>query len=278
MKQFSFRFDVDTHRCAERGLPALLELAFEYKVPFTFFVNPGRSVNRLDFARQWAQEKTREPNTQSLSALRKLGLRDYARVSLLNPRITNYASSLRQIDLNQHEVGLHGGSNHQNWARHASEWSRKTLSDEVDWGKKELMEVYPNLRIDGFASPGFTSPKILDEILYERGFKYSADLNTSNARDTNPMDSGNLRYPLTSLFGSTAGIATVEHFTAIGMSRKDIVAKIVKQIVLVDDSLVIYDHPYFAGIEALNVFRDLLDQIMSLGIEIVTMRDQALAK
>jgi peptidoglycan/xylan/chitin deacetylase (PgdA/CDA1 family) len=277
VKQFTLRFDVDTHRCAERGVPALLALAAEYKIPFTFFINPGKAVNRLDFIRDLRQSINNEHSAKSLSAFRKLGLKDYLGVSLLNPKISNYAPSLQQIDLSQHEVGLHGGSNHQNWARHASNWSIQKLGEEIIWGKNELKRIFPELRLSGFASPGFTSPRPLDKILHQQGFTYSADINTSNIQDFQNWPSRKIKYPLTSLFGSPAGIATVEYFTALGMSRSEIVTAIIKQIDQGDDSLVIYDHPYFAGIEALNIYRDLLEQIMSRGIQIVTMKDQAIA-
>lgn len=275
MKQFSFRFDVDTHRCAETGVPSLLQLALDYRVPFTFFINPGRAVSRIEFIREWGLRRNKVAKGETLSAYRKLGLQDFMKVSLWNPRIVSFQSSLRQIDSSIHEIGLHGGKNHQSWARHAHEWNEQKLNNEIEWGKRELARVFPCATTMGFASPGFNSPQSLDAILPKHGFRYCADANTLSSKASQPVSRA-LAYPVTSLFGAPSGVATVEYFMAKSMTRKDIVARIIGQIIGSEESMTIYDHPYFAGIDALDVYKDLVDQILGLGIEIVTMRNQTI--
>ena len=59
MKYIAFRFDIDTHKCIQVGVPNLIRLATELDTPFTFFINMGRGTSRRNvikkffFFRKW---------------------------------------------------------------------------------------------------------------------------------------------------------------------------------------------------------------------------------
>ena len=93
MKYFCFRFDVDTHRCLDRGVPNLIKLGKELEVPFTFFVNMGRAVSRMNYFRKIFKKNS--VGVAKLSNLDKLGLRDFFIASILNPKVGNNSKVIK---------------------------------------------------------------------------------------------------------------------------------------------------------------------------------------
>ena len=115
MKYFCFRFDVDTPKCIQTGIPNLIGLSKELDVPFTFFVNMGRGTSRWSFIKKIFSPRNNSTtdSTQKLSNLNKLGLWNYLFMALANPKVGNsYPGIIQSLEKAGHEVGLHGGSNH----------------------------------------------------------------------------------------------------------------------------------------------------------------------
>ena len=119
-----FRFDVDTHACALRGMPRLLDLAESFGARFTFFVNTGRAFSRgISLHKKVTRllTATREPR---VSAATKLGLADALTAMVFNPPVGASAPPiLRVAALDGHEIGLHGGLNHATWERGVQLWA-----------------------------------------------------------------------------------------------------------------------------------------------------------
>jgi len=52
MKTVSFRFDIDTLTCIKSGVPKLIEISKKHNIEFTFFINFGKSTNRIEVLRK----------------------------------------------------------------------------------------------------------------------------------------------------------------------------------------------------------------------------------
>ena len=156
-KLFSFRFDVDTHRCVRRGVPALSVLGHRLDARFTFFVNMGRAVSRTAILLRFLSGS--DPNEAAkYSARTKLGLRGYLEAALLNPEVGAGAPGvIREAHRAGHEIGLHGGRNHAVWQRQAAGWKRARLEAEVDAVLPVLADLLEGQSPAGFASPGWAS-------------------------------------------------------------------------------------------------------------------------
>lgn len=116
-KRLAFRFDIDTHKCIRDGVPALLDLARQEEVSYTFFLNCGRSISVLHSLSTVVRRPNcvNEEEVQMMSAIQKLGKRDYIIAATVNPIISNYRGVVREIVQSGSELGLHGGRNHARW-------------------------------------------------------------------------------------------------------------------------------------------------------------------
>ena len=173
-KKICFRFDVDTHKCAKVGMPRLLDLAKAKDVKLTFFVNCGQSIHLFESIKALFNKKPSLASASfpQLGARRKLGNLEYLRCALLNPQIVNYArDAIRRAHAEGHEIGLHGGRNHELWGRFVDHWSEDQIRSEIQWGLDQLgqLDIKPSV----FASPCAVGGDRVRKILSETGkFKF----------------------------------------------------------------------------------------------------------
>jgi peptidoglycan/xylan/chitin deacetylase (PgdA/CDA1 family) len=281
MKYLSFRFDVDTHKCIREGVPNIIQLMNELNTKCTFFVNPGKSVSFIDSLKNvkgdrgnWGNKDSQRETIMQLSAYRKLGFWDYMIAASINPIISqSYKSQIRMIYDHGHEIGLHGGRNHELWHRYASNWNNAFILDEIEWGKEQLQKIIPELKINGFASPGWNSPRQLEKILKKTSFSYIADAHGKENSTAITKHLKNISFIHTAILGEPGGVGYIEHCRAKGMSDKAVIKDFEKRLSQQKRYAVIYDHPYFVGVREL----DLLGKLMKVGkkmrYRIVPMRE-----
>jgi len=314
-KLFSFRFDVDTHRCVHVGMPALSELGRRLDAPFTFFVNMGRAVSIPTVVRGWgaanrAVANGAKPRTAAkLSAREKLGWPGYLKAAVVNPRVGATAIDvIRSAAADGHEIGLHGGTNHQVWQSEAIRWSPERLSEEIDAVLPALSESLGGTPPLGFASPGWSTSDSLPELLAARGFRYLADLHGPEAGGLRGPEAGGLdgnrergdgapapgrtvspgatlssgatpspRAALTDvrtqLTGEPGGVAYLEHLRAVGLDDEAVLGRFRGDLERAGPHVVAYDHPYFAGIRDLDMVRRLVEAARDEGYRVVPMAE-----
>lgn len=270
VKRFCFRFDVDTHLCISKGMPNLLRLADELDVRFTFFVNMGRAISRLDYLRD---KTSRGPGrtTAKLSNLRKLGLSGFLTAAILNPRVgAPHLDTIRAAHARGHEIGLHGGTNHATWLNHGARWPAARIRREITLALDFLRQSgIPMPR--GFASPGWQGSDNLHAALEALGFCYVADVHDPEAQELKPVQP-NLRLLAipTNLCGEPDGVGYLEHMQAEGLSDAQALDTFSRQ--LGDRHLAIaFDHPYYAGVAKLELIRRMIHIARDRGHEITTL-------
>jgi peptidoglycan/xylan/chitin deacetylase (PgdA/CDA1 family) len=300
-KLFSFRFDVDTHRCVRVGMPALSELGRQLEAPFTFFMNMGRAVSIPMVVRGWGGVASERRNAAKLSARSKLGWAGYARTALTNPRVGSAALDVIRESLGDgHEIGLHGGTNHQTWQGEADCWSADRLISEVDAVLPRLCQAFASAGLTtpgpaGFASPGWTTSSALPALLADRGFCYLADQHgpapaeasgpagahgpaagaSGPAVETSGPAAGAFRSVRTQLTGEPGGVAYLEHLRASGLDDDAVVERFTEDLHRAGPHVIAYDHPYFAGVRELDMVRRMVDTARGAGYRIVSVAEIA---
>jgi peptidoglycan/xylan/chitin deacetylase (PgdA/CDA1 family) len=254
-------------------VPNILELAKSNQVKFTFFINMGKSVSRYEMLKNIICKKsTNSAHSNgtpiSLSAYRKLGIKDYIQIVLFNPSIKNYKSEIRSIVENGHEIGLHGGRNHQIWAEKSTSWTEKELKNEIIWGLSQLQKIFPGYKPEGFASPSWVHPEALSKVLLDLGFKYCAD-SRSGELDLFLSDPS-LKFPPTTLLGEPGGIALLEHLIAKGATQNSSVGTVIDMF-RSENNPIAYDHPYFAGVEGLPILSEIVMNLLEDGYQFQTI-------
>ncbi|MDX1673398.1 MAG: polysaccharide deacetylase family protein [Longimicrobiales bacterium] len=277
-RYFCFRFDVDTHRCVRQGVPNLLALAADLDARFTFFVNMGRAVSRTHTLRRRIRRggERAEATAAKLPATAKLGVRDTLIAAIANPRVGAGAPHVLQDAAEAgHELGLHGGANHAAWQAAARTWSGDRLRAEIT-AARDSLETIVGERPDGFASPGWTSPSPLPRILEELGFRYMADDHGPNHDDVRIADGTErlLSVP-TAITAEPGGVAYLENLAARGLHRTAFHDDLRRRLAH-HRLAVVYDHPYFAGVQALERVRDAVHIARDLGFDVVRL-DQAVS-
>lgn len=272
MKRFCFRFDVDTHLCISKGMPNLLRLADELEVRFTFFVNMGRAISRLDYLRNRTSQG-HGGTTAKLSNLKKLGMSGFLTAAILNPRVgAPHLDTIRAAHAAGHEIGLHGGSNHATWQNHGARWCVGRIRREITPALDILRQSgIPMPR--GFASPGWQGSDNLHEALEALGFRYVADIHDPDAREVALVrpDLGLLAMT-TNLCGEPDGVGYLEHMRAEGLNDAQALDTFARQ--LESRPLAIaYDHPYYAGVAELELIRQMIRIARDRGYEITTLEN-----
>lgn len=274
MKYFCFRFDVDTHKCLRDGVPLLLTLAKELDVKFTFFINFGQAVHRPSFIKS-IFSKTNKKGDASLSALTKLGIKDYFYLSLFNPYVgKKYFQILENIQNSGHEIGLHGGKNHETWLRYANTWNSEEIRGQLNWGLDTAKGLLHGRTIKGFASPGWNGSEKINDYLRISKFLYVADVHTDQPLEM-VSTKNNLRYIPTNITGGETGIAYLEHCRAKRLNDRDILNDFTEKLNQRKRLATVYDHPYFAAIKELRLVKEMIQMAKSKNYNIVTMHDIA---
>lgn len=272
MKRFCFRFDVDTHLCISKGMPNLLRLADELDVRFTFFVNMGRAISRLDYLRNRTTHG-HGGTTAKLSTLKKLGVSGFLTAAILNPRVgAPHLDTIRAAHAAGHEIGLHGGSNHATWQNHGAHWPTSRIRREITLALDILRQSGIPMPC-GFASPGWQGSDNLHEALQALGFRYVADIHDPAAREVAPVrpDLRLLAVP-TNLCGEPDGVGYLEHMRAEGLDDVQALDTFAEQ--LAGRRLAVaYDHPYYAGVAELELIRRMIHVARDRGYEITTIEN-----
>jgi len=266
-KKICFRFDVDTHKCAKVGIPNLLKLGREKEATFSFFVNCGRAVSPYHSLMAILNKpKSDIPDYPHLGPLRKLGKLDYLVCALLNPLVGKYTEIIKSVAAQGHEIGLHGGRNHELWCRFVDSWSEEQIRDEIEWGLEKLRKlgIEPTVFASPCAKGGTRVSKVLSK--FPQFLFISDDL---NRQILEPRKLAGLKNVPVSICGE-GGIAYIEQHLALGHTRTRIVDDF-RERLRSFPLRVFYDHPYFAGVEAISVFSALIDCAREEGFEICSL-------
>ena len=264
-----FRFDADTHACVSRGIPKLAELGDQLGVRFTFFVNMGRAFDPGITLLKGFQRLLHGGRRGSISAARKLGWRAALRAAILNPRAgRSDPAALRAAAASGHEIGLHGGRNHARWERSAHTWSEARLRREVRLGLRWLRESGVSAPVS-FASPAWNSPAALRRVLPAEGFRFLAD--GYDAARSDVTDAAGLWDVPTNITAEPGRAGYLETLRLRGWTTEQIVRDFRSQIAAQSRLAVVYDHPFFAGIHALEQVGELVRAARDAGFCVETI-------
>jgi len=176
---------------------------------------------------------------------------------------------VRRILDGGHEVGLHGGRNHATWQRNACHWSRERVAAEVAWGKRRL-EAAAGRDVTSFASPGWTSPDALAEILASDGFAVIADAREPcGVPGVLHTPSGSIASVPNTLAGEPGGVGYLENRRAAGLTDDAVLTEFDSLLAEERPYLCLYDHPFYAGRHAVALFERMLERILAREYEVV---------
>ena len=273
-RSICFRFDVDTPRCLLHGMPALLDLARELDVRFSFFIAPGRTT--LPRA---APRHGRGPRAagRNLSNLRKLGPFEFARTAIRRPRLSylDRQGVVRRAVAEGHVIGLKGGSDNAGWRRQAHTWTESRTGAEIQSGLDGLRGMGASA-ITAFASPGWNSPANIQDILPEYGISIIADRHGHGDKAKTRHISGKALPIAVEFTGEPGGIGYLEWLTARGMDRDEALSHFAAQLdTEYRPYAVLFEHACFAGLEGLALLREMVVHCKRAGTAIRTMAELA---
>lgn len=269
-RHICFRFDVDTHKCASVGIPNLVRLGSKKNVRFTFFVNCGQAIDFKESLKALIKKKPDGPAYSALSPMRKLGLKEYLRCAIVNPSILDhYGASVAEAHKEGHEIGLHGGKNHERWDRFVEIWSEAEIREEIKWGIAKLGEM--GIVPATFASPcAHTTPTVRRILKELKNFEFTSE--NLKARQFRITRGENALPDVPVSICGEGGVSYVEFVAAKGWSHQEI-EKDFRERLREFPLQTVYDHPFFAGDEALPITELLIDAARSEGFEFVTLRE-----
>ena len=269
-KEFSFRFDVDTPRCIKYSL-LLDDLLSNHDIKATFFINFGKAASLKEYLSKLLTIGGKQ-KTNKLSNLKKLGLADFIFTAAFNPYVgCNNFDIVKKLAESGHEIGLHGGSNHALWQTKAHSWSQNELKKEIQWGMKNYSSCL-GFAPQGFASPGWNHPDLLDDLLMQLGFDYSADIHANSPININKVTAdSNLRAVPTNLTGEPGGIGYLEYQLARGYTNDKILDKFEGEVQNYT-TVILYDHPALLG-QNLDILEQMIFILQKLDFQFYTMEE-----
>jgi len=274
LKTLTFRFDIDTHKCIREGVPNLLDISEKYGVPFTFFLNTGKSISIRDSLSNichFERRKSDEHTIKTMSAMKKLGIIDYLYAAIFNPSLKNYKKQIVRLANCNSEMGIHGGNNHALWHKQAMNWDKNRLESEINDAISAIKLIKTDYQPKGFASPGWTSPDCLSEVLKRIGFEYFSDLRCKEQEEV--IDYSNLLPNIgVNMLGEPGGVAYFEDRRLHDFSDEDILNEI-DYFCENNEHVILYDHPYYSGIHELSTIEGIINYCLSNDIKIVRLGD-----
>jgi peptidoglycan/xylan/chitin deacetylase (PgdA/CDA1 family) len=233
----------------------------------------GRGTSRWSFIKKIIPfgSKSIPHTTLKLSNLKKLGLWDYFIMALFNPQVGNsHPHIIKSLKKAGHEVGLHGGSNHGEWQNESHSWGNQKIFKEIIPALNSLTKFLGERPL-GFSSPGWCGSNDLNTILESLDFYYVADAHGENLKTiTYAQNASNLLQIPTNILGN-GGVAYLESLRARNMNDNEILKDFSSKL---DERFfaVLYDHPYYAGIQELPMMEMMVDLVRSKGFQIVTLK------
>lgn len=275
MAKIVFRFDIDSHKCIRDGVPVLLTLSQNYDVPFTFYMNVGKAVSRIDTIHSILKMGNHiGEDFRMLSARQKLGAKDYLYAAIVNPVLGQYQKNILAISKSKCELGLHGGMNHSHWYTHALQWSYGKIRNDLEEALKQMQKIIPEYRPQGFAAPGFVTNNVIEQVLQDIGFQYSSNWHENNATVVRRC-TGNFPNIGVNLCGEPGGIAFWEYASASGWTEQQTIDTLIG-MVNTHDEVVVFDHPYFVALQKAEILEKIISILIEQGHQIVTMKELAL--
>jgi len=270
----AFRFDVDSVRCWEEGVPRLMELGRSRDVHFSFYVNMGYSFNWSHNFRHFVAKRLKKtapaaPRAPSLPTKAKLGTAGVLKTMFANPQLgERYRATADRLHADGHELGLHGGMDHVIWQRSLDTLSKARIDDLLRPAYDRFTSRYGAPK--GFACPGFVHNEDVYELLDEYGFAYSSD--EPGEEPFRPGSAGHehshFQVPVNVMGESNVPI--VEQMLAMGRGESEIVAACVEAIRARPFAL-LYGHPYVEGIRA-DILGAVIDAVAD-SHEVVTVAE-----
>ena len=276
MTQVAFRFDIDSHKCIRDGVPILLEIAEQYKIGFTFYLNAGKAISIKDTIKGLFIGSEEKEDIKMLSARTKLGNIDYCYAAIVNPEMINYKKNILDIYHSRCELGLHGGLNHASWYSHALEWDENKIEYEISKAIQKIRTIIPEYYPEGFAAPGFVTNEIIEETLRKMEFKYSSNV-YSLGRNKIIEDYKGMKQACVNLCGEPGGVAFWEYAEAMGWSDSLIVEKFMEQVSR-QSKVLVFDHPYYVAVKKANLLKEIIGILLEQGNEIVTVQELIFGK
>lgn len=271
MKYLNFRFDVDTHKCIQEGVPNLLALAKKHKVHFTYFINLGRSVDQFSVLKAKLGIHSDHETYDNLSALEKLGVKDYLIAALLNPKIESVGSSIiKRAFRAGEEIGLHGGRNHERWNQEALTWNSEKIQSEIEWGLKKFSNIHPSAQITGFASPHWKGNRSIYKVLKRKEFTFVSDIHTNKPVQKIENIEGLKNVPV-NIAGEPGGVGYLEWCRAKGFSDSELLFDFKKKLKKRPLFATVYDHPYYSGVKELDMLSQMIEIGKSEGYKVVSL-------
>ncbi|MCF0131718.1 MAG: polysaccharide deacetylase family protein [Pseudobutyrivibrio sp.] len=272
MSKLVIRWDIDTHKCIRDGVPLLLDVAENYQVPFTFFLNTGQAVAFKDSLKSMLKIENSQSEAEEvlmMSARSKFGNKDYLEAALRNPSLMEYKDNIIRLYNSSCELGLHGGRNHALWQKYASTWTKDQVADELYWALEEIRHVIPEYKAAGFLSPGWNTPEGLDEALKWIGFTYCADYRRMGESEL--IDNTRaVPFVGTNLLYEPGAVAFLEGSRVRGMSDDDIL-QAVRDSLMNREITVMYDHPYYGACTEIELVKKIVEMALDMGVEMTTL-------
>lgn len=273
MKLLTFRFDVDTHKCLLQGVPNLLDLGNKHKVKFTFFINLGRSISKYHFLKSKLKREKSDVVHHNLSAKQKLGLYDYLYASIVNPRLVRVGRDVIKRSIAEgFEVGLHGGKNHEHWNQNAETWSEEKILKELEWASAEIKKIHPKFNFKSFAAPHWKHTENVYKALKKHKFNYASDIHTNRPLEVVSKSFDTLHNVPVSISGEPGGVGYLEWCRAKGYSDKKILSDFANKLKVRRNFAVVYDHPYYSGVQELPLLESMIAVARDLDYKIVPLK------
>jgi hypothetical protein len=267
-KLFSYRWDIDHRACMTDGIPNIQSVCKEFGIKNTFFVNMGRSTN----LREWLGKglkgsKDKFYDTQAINLVKKIGWRRFAVETLLSrPVGRSFIGPLQSLQSDQHELGLHGGSDHVIWSRRFGQLSERHIAEDVTETLTDFQSCFGHPA--GFTSPGFRSDQRIMRLVEQLGFEYHGDAigGTPGRTRINGESFNHWTMPVTICGPRT--IPFFEWHAARGTAEKDVLTEFDKKLKS-DNFAILYGHPCHEGLDR-NMLRRVFEIVLKNGYRFVT--------
>jgi peptidoglycan/xylan/chitin deacetylase (PgdA/CDA1 family) len=244
------RIDVDTLRGFEKGVAPLIELLRHFNIKATFFIvtgydNPLRAIPRIITERGFVRRLLTLQSSfryKSLSLMTRLPFRE----------------SIRMIQDNGHEIGLHG-NHHFIWQQQMKNWSTDRI--QMDMSRAgENFRLHMDFCPLSFAAPGWVTTS--EFFLAEEAFHFEYCSDTRGIAPFYPRIGKKvlrtLQIPVT--------LQTLDELITLGRPHQ-------LSAIDVRDGDVYCAHAEFDGLKHLNTFKGFIERNLKKGFRFVPLKE-----